>query len=146
MNSVTVLGRQSLAELSAEAAETALAAAEAAHTYGAPGWVPPPSPATISKSLLALTILALGVPIIPQDTVAELAEAHFVGVLMRVRRRLAALLLPLRFDSLRDIRWHAADAAVAPIWDAGAAGPRLFRCFCWGMQCWGVRLGACMPV
>ena len=95
MNSVTVLGRQSLAELSAEAAETALAAAEAAHTYGAPGWVPPPSPATISKSLLALTILALGVPIIPQDTVAELAEAHFVGVLMRVRRRLAALLLEL---------------------------------------------------
>ena len=57
-----------------------------------------------------------------QDAVAELAAAHFVGVLMRLRRRLAPLLLPPRFDSPRDIRWHAADASVAPIWDAELAG------------------------
>ncbi len=58
-----------------------------------------------------------------QDTVADLAAAHFVGVLMRLRSRLAELLLPPRFDSPRDIRWHSAvDPLVEPIWDAGAQG------------------------
>lgn len=57
-----------------------------------------------------------------QDAVVGLASAHFVGVLMRVRRRLAPLLLPPRFDSPRDIRWHSApDALVPPIWGAEAA-------------------------
>lgn len=69
INSVTVLGRQSIAELAAEAAELAAAAAAAgappvAHTNS------PPSAATISKSLLAMTVLALGVPIIPQARLA----------------------------------------------------------------------------
>ncbi|PSC72831.1 60S ribosomal export NMD3-like [Micractinium conductrix] len=117
MNSVTVLGRQSLAELSAEAAE--LAGAAAAREGMPPG--PAPSAATIAKSLLALSILALGTPIVAQDTVADLAAARFVGVLMRMRRRLAPLLLPPRFDSPRDIRWHSAtDASVEPIWDTEA--------------------------
>lgn len=52
---------------------------------------------------------------------ADLAAAHFVGVLMRLRARLAPLLLPPRFDSPRDIRWHSAvDPRVEPIWDAEA--------------------------
>lgn len=185
MNSITVLGRQSLAELAAEAAELAAAAgaAEAAAGLGAVQGAPP-SAATIGKSLLALAVLSLGVPIIPQvrgwapgapcrppradgpssalhvrqhprvhvcaqlqrprvsphkscdyllavprgppptpgaqDTVADLAGAHFVGVLMRLRSRLAPLLLPPRFDSPRDIRWHSAvDPLIEPIWDAG---------------------------
>ena len=62
-----MLGRQSIAELAAEAAELAAAAAAA----GAPPspvapTSSPPSAATISKSLLALAVLGLGVPIIPQ--------------------------------------------------------------------------------
>lgn len=64
MNSITVLGRQSLAELAAEAAELA-AAASAAQGLGAAGG-PPPSPATIAKSLLAVAVLSMGVPIVPQ--------------------------------------------------------------------------------
>ncbi|KAL4447190.1 hypothetical protein ABPG77_007223 [Micractinium sp. CCAP 211/92] len=123
MNSITVLGRQSLAELAAEAAEVAAAAnaADAALGLGTIAGAPP-SAATISKSLLALAVLSLGVPIIPQDTVADLAAAHFVGVLMRLRSRLAELLLPPRFDSPRDIRWHSAvDPLVEPIWDAELA-------------------------
>lgn len=69
INSITVLGRQSLAELTTEAAGLAAAAgaAEVARGYGgAPGAGGPPSAATISKSLLALAVLALGVPCIPQ--------------------------------------------------------------------------------
>ncbi|KAL4443720.1 hypothetical protein ABPG75_011457 [Micractinium tetrahymenae] len=123
MNSITVLGRQSLAELAAEAAELAAAAcaAEAAQGLGGVGGAPP-SAATVAKSLLALAVLSLGVPIIPQDTVADLAAARFVGVLMRLRSRLAPLLLPPRFDSPRDIRWHSAlDPLVEPIWDAELA-------------------------
>ncbi len=67
MNSITVLGRQSLAELAAEAAEVAAAAnaADAALGLGTIAGAPP-SAATISKSLLALAVLSLGVPIIPQ--------------------------------------------------------------------------------
>lgn len=192
VNSVTVLGRQSLAELAAEAAELAAAAAAAGPPSPMAGSSGPPSAATISKSLLALAVLALGVPIIPQvslgawllvdgagnqgspdgreherrgrgaaaqqaasqaaaprmdrsgpqlllgplacsplaclpptptqDAVADLPSAHFVGVLQRVRQRLAPLLLPPRFDSPRDIRWHSAsDAAAEPIWDVEAA-------------------------
>lgn len=57
-----------------------------------------------------------------QDAVADLPSAHFVGVLQRVRQRLAPLLLPPRFDSPRDIRWHSAsDAAAEPVWDVEAA-------------------------
>lgn len=118
-NTVTVLGRQSLAELAAEAANMAAAAAAASAAGGYAGAQGAPSPSTISKSLLALTVLASGAPVVPQDAVADLADAHFVGVLMRQRRRLAHLLLPPRFDSPRDIRWHGADAAVEPLWDAG---------------------------
>jgi hypothetical protein len=119
VNTVTVLGRQSLAELAAEAAQVAAAAAGAAAAGGYAGAQGAPSPATVAKSLLALTVLASGAPVVPQDAVADLADAHFVGVLMRQRRRLAHLLLPPRFDSPRDIRWHGADAAAEPIWDAG---------------------------
>ena len=56
---------------------------------------------------------------------ADLPTAHFVGVLMRLRRRLAPLLLPPRFDSPRDIRWHGADAGAQPLWTAGAAAALL---------------------
>ena len=66
INSVTVLGRQSLAELAAEAAELAAAASAAGAAGPAARSGSPPSAATISKSLLALAVLALGVPIIPQ--------------------------------------------------------------------------------
>ena len=53
---------------------------------------------------------------------ADLPSAHFVGVLQRLRQRLPPLLLPPRFDSPRDIRWHAAsDAAAEPVWDVEAA-------------------------
>ena len=59
---------------------------------------------------------------LPQDAVADLPSAHFVGVLQRLRKRLAPLLLPPRFDSPRDIRWHsAADALAEPVWDLEAA-------------------------
>lgn len=61
INSITVLGRQSLPELCAEAAELAAAAV----AYGG-ARAPPPSAATISKSLLALAVLSLGVPVVPQ--------------------------------------------------------------------------------
>lgn len=68
-----------------------------------------------------------------QDSVADLAAAHFVGVLMRLRRRLAPLLLPPRFDSPRDIRWHSAvDPLVEPIWDAGAPLAWEGMCVCVG--------------
>jgi pullulanase/glycogen debranching enzyme len=122
INSVTVLGRQSIAELAAEAAELAAAATAAGATNPMARTSSPPSAATISKSLLAMAVLALGVPIIPQDAVADLPSAHFVGVLQRLRQRLAPLLLPPRFDSPRDIRWHSAsDAAAEPVWDVEAA-------------------------
>lgn len=113
VNSITVLGRQSLAELAAEAAEAATAGGY--DGYGAP------AAGTISKSLLALAVLSSGVPIIPQDTVADAPTAKFVGVLMRLRQRLTPLLLPPRFDSPRDIRWHSVDAAAAPVWEADLA-------------------------
>lgn len=106
-----MLGRQSLAELAAEAAEAATAGGY--DGYGAP------AAGTISKSLLALAVLSSGVPIIPQDTVADAPTAKFVGVLMRLRQRLTPLLLPPRFDSPRDIRWHSVYAAAAPVWEAG---------------------------
>ena len=53
---------------------------------------------------------------------ADLPSAHFVGVLQRLRQRLGPLLLPPRFDSPRDIRWHSAgDALAEPVWDVEAA-------------------------
>lgn len=72
INSVTVLGRQSLAELAAEAAELAAAASAAGAAGPAARSGSPPSAATISKSLLALAVLALGVPIIPQASAQPL--------------------------------------------------------------------------
>lgn len=41
-----------------------------------------------------------------QEVLGDVELARFVGVLMRLRRRLRPLLLPPRFDSPRDIRWH----------------------------------------
>ena len=68
INSVTALGRQSLAEIAAEAAEMAVVA-EARSPYGATAGASPAAAAiaaTMSKSLLALAALSLGVPIVPQ--------------------------------------------------------------------------------
>ena len=45
-----------------------------------------------------------------QDAVEGAAAARFAGVIVRIRRRLTALLAPPDFESERKITWHGASA------------------------------------
>jgi pullulanase/glycogen debranching enzyme len=106
-----------LAHMAAEAAGVAGAAAMASAGPGAPL----PSAGTIAKSLLLAVLLAQGVPVITQQDVEDVEVARFVGVVSRLRRRLAGLLLPPMFDSPRDIVWRGAGGD-EPDWDGARLG------------------------
>eukprot|EP00887_Chlorella_sp_A99_P002052 scaffold18.g2052.t1 len=135
VNCITVLGRQLLADVALEAAEVAAAAQAAAGTAAAGEG--PPSAETITKSLLAAVIFAGGVPLLTQDATADLEAARrvvmqwetqratplFAGVAMRLRRRLAPLLLPATFEGAqeggRSVSWHNTDGS-EPEWELSA--------------------------
>jgi hypothetical protein len=116
-NSVSSLGRPPLPAVAEGVAGAAAAAAAAA---GAPA-PPPELAATVAKSLLAAVVLSQGTPVVSQEVTADVEVARFVGVLMRLRRRLARLLLPPSFDAPRDLTWHGA-AGGEPDWEGAAAG------------------------
>jgi isoamylase len=105
----------SVKNLAAEAAGAAGAAVMAS------GGGPLPTATTIAKSMLLAALLAQGVPVINHEDVAEVEMARFVGVVSRLRRKLAHLLLPPKFDSPRDLQWHGAHAASEPEWVGAAA-------------------------
>lgn len=64
---------------------------------------------------------------------------------MRLRRRLAPLLLPPLFDSPRDIRWHsAADPAAEPAWDPEMAGGARDANYLGFSGAWAAAAGACV--
>jgi pullulanase/glycogen debranching enzyme len=105
----------SVKNLAVEAAGAAGAAVMAS------GGGPLPTATTIAKSMLLSALLAQGVPVINHEDVADVEMARFVGVVSRLRRKLAHLLLPPKFDSPRDITWHGANAANEPEW-VGAIG------------------------
>ena len=95
-------------------------AAGVAHAaVAASGGGPMPSATTIAKSLLLASLVAQGVPVVSHQDVADVEMARFVGVVARLRRKFASMLLPPRFDSPRDLSWHGASGA-EPEW-IGAA-------------------------
>ena len=86
----------------------------------ASGGGPVPSAKTIAKTILLAVLFSRGTPVICQDDVADVEMAHFVGVVSRLRRKLAYLLLPPRFDSPRDIAWYNAHGG-EPEWVGGGS-------------------------
>ncbi|KAK9820150.1 hypothetical protein WJX72_006684 [[Myrmecia] bisecta] len=76
---------------------------------------------TLTKTLLLVSLLAQGMPLISQDSVEDAATARFVGVVSRWRRKHGDLLQPTNFSTPRDLRWHGAAAGSSPDWDGGAS-------------------------
>lgn len=114
-NAAAMQNGPSVTHLASEAAGAAGAAVMAS------GGGPMPTATTIAKAMLLATLLAQGVPVINHEDVADLEMARFVGVVSRLRRKLAHLLLPPKFDSPRDLTWHGATATNEPEWVGAAA-------------------------
>lgn len=115
-NAAAMQNGPSVKHIAVEAAGAAGAAVMAS------GGGPIPSATTISKTMLLAALLAQGVPVINHEDVADVEMARFVGVVSRLRRKLAHLLLPPKFDSPRDLTWHGATGTNEPEWVGAAAG------------------------
>lgn len=109
-NAVSMQNGPSVKHIAVEAAGAAAAAVMAS------GGGPIPTATTISKTMLLAALLAQGVPVINHKDVADVEMARFVGVVSRLRRKLAHLLLPPKFDSPRNLTWHGATATNEPEW------------------------------
>ena len=67
-----------------------------------------------------------GVPTLAQEAVPAGSVARFVGVLVRLRARLAPLVAPPDFSSPRQITWHGAAAGACSL---------VLGMLCSGMAC-----------
>lgn len=74
-----------------------------------------PSAMTMAKSLLLTAIISQGIPAISYEDITDVEIARFVGVAMRLRRKVSSLVLQPLFDSPRDIQWRGADGG-EPDW------------------------------
>lgn len=60
---------------------------------------------TLLQTVLLVTMLSQGTPMLNCADIADAATARFVADLWALRRRLALLMQPPQFDSLRDLAW-----------------------------------------
>lgn len=70
---------------------------------------------SIAKSLLTVSILAAGTPMISQDWIKDPSMAAFVQKLLTLKHALSPLLSPPKFDSPRTVRWHTSSGG-EPYW------------------------------